>query len=108
MDLQKLIKILKIGSLNLPIVLVRHYQALGLTGEEVIVLGYLLNGNNQFEVNVISQDLNLQPQTLLTIINQLQEKDLLKIMVEKNDNGIMEESLNFDHLYNKLALILIP
>ncbi|MDD2490046.1 MAG: DnaD domain protein [Bacilli bacterium] len=107
MDANKLINIMKSGSINVPLFLVRHYQEINLDAEELIIISYLVNKSDKFDINYMSNDLNISDKQLLQIINQLQEKDLLSIEVNKNDKGIMEEYLSFDVLYNKLALILL-
>jgi len=107
MQTDKLINILKAGSITLPILLVRNYHKLNISCESLIVLAYLIDKGNVLDYKKIAKDLNIDDKLILNYINELQEKGLLVIKVQKNDKGVMEEHLSFDSLYSKWALLLI-
>ena len=44
---------------------------------------------------------------LLELINNLSEKQLLSINLEKNKIGVMEEIISLDLFYNKLSMIMV-
>ena len=101
----KIIDILKSGSLMVPKILLTNYKKLKLTEKEVIILIYLIN-NNEFDPEKISKDLSLDTKDILTLINDLTKKDIIKLNSVTNNN-VCEEYISFDELYNKLALTLM-
>lgn len=107
MDLNNLIKIMASGNISVPLFLIQSYRELNLTALELIVLSYLINKGEQFNLKVFSADLNQTEKEVLEVINQLQEKDLLALKVRTKEKGLQEEYLDFTIFYQKLALILI-
>ena len=100
----KIIEILKDGHIVIPKILLQNYKKLKITDKELIVLIYLL-GNNEFDPEKISEDLNIKLPDVLKLIDSLTNKDILKISVKSGK--VCEEYINLDELYNKLALTMI-
>lgn len=100
----KIIEILKEGHIVIPKILLQNYKKLKITDKELIVLIYLL-GNNEFDPEKISNDLNIKLTDILKLIDSLTNKDILKISVKSGK--VCEEYINLDELYNKLALTMI-
>ena len=100
----KIIEILKDGHIVIPKILLQNYKKLKITDKELIVLIYLL-GNNEFDPEKISNDLNIKLTDILKLIDSLTNKDILKISVKSGK--VCEEYINLDELYNKLALTMI-
>ena len=89
---------------TIPSILIKDYKKYNITSNELIVVIYLLNQKDiEFNPQKISKDLNIEISELLTNINELEKKDLLKLehIVDKN---IHKEIIKLDRLYNKLAL----
>ena len=101
----KLINILKEGSISIPKVLLTNYQKLKINEKELIFLIYIIN-YPEFNPETISKDLNIKTKDVLTLINSLSKKDIIKIK-NKTINNIREEYIFLDELYNKLALAII-
>ena len=100
----KVIETLKDGII-VPKLLLGSYKKLNITAEELILVIYFL-GNNDFDIERICKELSLKPNKVLTLIDNLTKKDILKLKKVTNNN-ICEEYVCLDELYNKLALILI-
>ena len=89
---------------TIPSILIKDYKKYNMTSNELVVVIYLLNQKDiEFNPQKISKDLNIEISELLTNINELEKKDLLKLehIVDKT---IHKEIIKLDRLYNKLAL----
>ncbi len=102
---EKIIKILKSGTLTVPKLLITHYKELNITDKELIILIYLIN-NDDFDPAQISNDLQISSVEALTLVDSLSNKDLIKLE-SVTRNGIREEYFCLEELYNKLALLII-
>ncbi|MFA5407705.1 MAG: hypothetical protein WC343_02925, partial [Bacilli bacterium] len=107
MNTEKLIEVMKMKSISVPLYLARNYKALNIDEREILLISVLMNVDTLIDYNKIAFYLNIVEQDVLLTINNLQEKGLLEIKVVKNKEGIMEEHLLLDNLYNKIALIMI-
>ena len=104
----KFINYMKMGDITIPKLLFLNYKKFNITNEEFIILAYLLNTNNSsYNPKVIAEELNIKLNNLLIIINNLCEKQIISINLEKNSNNVLEEKLSFDLLYSKLAMIIM-
>ncbi len=107
LNTDKLISVMKMGTITIPLFLIRNYRSLDISEKCLLILSYLLNKDDVLDYKKVSTELNIEDKLVLDCINQLQEKGLLSIKVQKNNKGIMEEKLSLDPLYNKLSLLLI-
>jgi len=103
--LGKVTDLLKEQPFIIPNLLFKNYRKLNITDLEFIILIYLINSNNSFNPKQISKDLNFDLNEVMTIIDSLQEKGIIKI--EVLNKKIREEIINLDELYNKLSFILM-
>lgn len=101
----KLINLLKEGNIIIPKILLTNYRKLKINEKELIFLMYLIN-YPEFNPENISNELNIKPKDVLTLINSLSKKDIVKIK-NRVVNNIREEYISLDELYNKLALIIM-
>ena len=100
----KILELMKNGHILVPKLLLQNYKKLKLTDKELIVLIYLL-GTTEFDPEQISKDLNLKLTDTLKLIDNLTQKDILKISVKSGK--ICEEYINLDEMYNKLVMNMI-
>ncbi len=77
--------------------------------DSLVLLIYLLNvENNQlFDYKKILKELDFNEKELLNAISVLKDKKILSIVMEKNDNGILEERLNINSFYEILSSKLL-
>lgn len=107
MNVGKLIEVMKIRSVHIPMFLLKNYKSLNINELEMIVLCLLMDESSIVDYTKIASSLNIEGQDVLLIINNLNEKGLVEVNVVKNEQGIMEEHISIDNLYNKLALTMI-
>lgn len=108
MKIEKLIEIMKSGTLNIPYLFMHHYKILGMDLDSLLLLSYLFQSNQStFDCRKAIATLRMDESTLLNSFNQLVEKDLVSIQVIKNGKGVMDEVVSLEPFFQKLALILI-
>ena len=105
--MDKVIGLLKEGSINIPKTLFLNYKNLNLTEKELIVISYIINKNDfSFNPKEIATSLNYDLAEILELIDSLSSKDFIKIEIKKNSD-IREEFINIDNLYNKLSYLVV-
>lgn len=106
---EKLINYLKEKPIIIPRVLLTNYSKLNITAEELIVLIYLMDkGNNIiYDINLFVKELSLNKRKVIELINNLVEKNVLNITINKNSDNVSEEYLNLDMLYRKITNIIL-
>ena len=106
---EKLINYLKEKPIIIPRVLLTNYSKLNITAEELIVLIYLMDkGNNIiYDINLFVKELSLTKRKVIELINNLVEKNILNITINKNSDNVSEEYLNLDMLYRKITNIIL-
>ena len=106
---EKLINYLKEKPIIIPRVLLTNYSKLNITAEELIVLIYLMDkGNNIiYDINLFVKELNLTKRKVIELINNLVEKNILNITINKNIDNVSEEYLNLDMLYRKITNVIL-
>ncbi len=100
----KILELLKQGHIMVPMALLQNYKKLKLTDKELIVLIYLL-GSSEFDPEKISKDLNIKLPDVLKLIDNLTNKDMLKISVKSGK--VCEEYIDLDEMYKKLVIAMI-
>lgn len=105
--MDKVINILKEGTINIPKILLLKYKDLKMTEKDLILLIYILNEKEEiFNPEKIANDLNLKIPEVLEIIENLNNADILTIVTKKNNN-LLEEIIDTSNLYKKLAYLVI-
>ena len=109
MKSSKLIEIFKNGNMVIPLFLLKNYKKFKLELNEFIFLMYVYNIGNRslFNPNKFCEDLNLELMEVMTLIEELTDKGLLKVEVIKNEKGIMEELIIIDGFFDKLNLLTL-
>lgn len=107
MNMEKLIEVMKMKSIHIPLFLAQNYKALKMDERELLVVSILMDCDSEIDYAKIASYLNMNEQDVLLTLTNLQEKGLLEIKVIKNKDGIMEEHIVIDNLYNKIALNMI-
>ena len=100
----KILELIKNGHIMIPMALIQKYKKLKLTDKELIVLIYL-SGSNEFDPEKISKDLSIKIEDVLKLIDNLTNKDMLKISVKSGK--VCEEYINLDEMYKKLVMCMI-
>ena len=104
--MDKIIELLKNINYQIPKELLFNYRKLNIKDDELIVIIYLINqSSNIYNPKQISNDLNINLNSVLEIVNSLSEKNIIKTEVKKINN-IGCEIVNLDLLNEKLAFVL--
>lgn len=104
--MNQVIELLKNKSYQICKELLFNYKKLNLTEQELIIIIYLDNQqDNIYNPKKISDDLNIDFNSILEFINKLCEKGILKLEMKKINN-IRNEVISMDLLYEKLAFSL--
>lgn len=100
---------LRQGSVSIPNYFLGNYKKLNISSDEFILLVYLMNLGNKTSYNpkMIGFNLNMDEKDVLQMLSRLNEKRVIDIVVEKNENKVMEEYITLDILYHKLASMIM-
>lgn len=76
-------------------------KELGLDMDSLILLIYFLNKPNKsiFDYKKIIEDINFTEKELLNALSTLKDKNILLILMEKNDSGVLEEKVDISLFY---------
>ena len=107
MNTSKLTDIFKDGNIVIPIYFLKHFSQWGLEMPEFVFLMYLYHLGNKFllDPNKYCEDLNMELETVMSMLDTLTEKGFIRVEVLKNDKGVMEEDVLLDDFYQKISLI---
>ncbi len=104
--MDKIVELLKSINYQIPKELLFNYKKINIEDNELIIIIYLINqSSNIYNPKQISNDLDMNLNSVLEVVNSLSEKNIIKIEMEKINN-IRCEIVNLDLLYEKLALSL--
>ena len=102
----QIIELLKSINYQVSEVLLFNYKNINITDKELIILIYLINQKeNIYNPKQISNDLKMELNLVFEEINSLCEKNIIKIEM-KRINKVLNETINLDLLYEKLAFSL--
>lgn len=107
--MEKLENILKMKPIVLPRFLFNYYIRLGITAEELIVLIFIIDIGDKviYDPETISISLGMDKYKVMELLNNLNEKKIISITVEKNKEGKRAEYISLDLLYSKIMTILV-
>ena len=102
-------RLLKDRPIVLPRYLFNYYLRLGITSEELIILIFVIDEGDKVVYNpeVIASSLGMDKYKVMELLNNLNEKKIISITVEKNSSGISEEYISLDLMYKKIMNIIV-
>lgn len=102
------LNVLKSNYLVLPNILLKYKDRLKIDEKEIIFLSYLMSYKENISFNPIkiADDLYLKQDEVMIIFSSLVEKNLVKMIVDK-DSGVMKEYISIDSLYDKILSFVI-
>jgi len=97
-------KILKEKPIVLPRFLFNYYLRLGITSDELIILIFIIDKGDKIVYNPeeIALSLGMDKFKVMELLNNLNEKKIISIIVEKNKDGKREDYISLDLLYKKI------
>ena len=101
-------QVLREKPIILPRYLFNYYLRLGITSEEFIIFIFIIDKGDKIVYNpeAISLALGMDKYKVMEILNNLNEKKIITITVEKSE-GKSEEYISLDMLYKKITNLLI-
>ena len=109
MNKVKLNDLIKKGSLNIPMYVIKECSKFDLTLDEFLLLIYLYNHNNMiYDPELLSNELGLTIENVLIGVDSLTNKGLINLDSFTNSNNVLEEKINMDIFYDKRDHIPAP
>ena len=99
---KNIVELLKSKTYMIPSTLIKNYLKLNITEKELIFIIYIMNNNDEFNINLICDDLGYTKKDVMELISSLSEKNLLSLDVKDK-----KDYLNLEELYNKLGFLMI-
>ena len=101
--------ILKEKPIVLPRYLFNYYLRLGITAEELIILIFVIDEGDKviYDPSSIGESLGMDKYKVMELLNNLSEKKIISIIVEKNSDGKSAEYISLDLLYSKIMSLVI-
>lgn len=102
-------KILMDRPLVIPRIIINNYKKLNITEEELIILIFIIDYGVDLEYNpsIFVQELNIDKYKVLELINSLKEKNILTILIKKENKKISSEYISLQPLYDKIMNIVM-
>lgn len=102
-------KVLREKPIVLPRFLFNYYLRLGITAEELIILIFVIDKGDKVIYNPedIALSLGIDKYKVMELLNNLNEKKIISITIEKNSDGKSEEYILLDLMYKKIMNILL-
>lgn len=108
---QLLLRLIKECHLSLPSLLLKHYKALGLADQEMMlvihIMGFKQEGKDFPTINELKERMTAEEMQVITMLQKLVQKGYLTIedQIEKN-TGVRSEIYQLDPLYERLATLI--
>ena len=102
-------KILMDRPLVIPRIIINNYKKLNITEEELIILIFIIDYGVDLEYNpsIFVQELNIDKYKVLGLINSLKEKNILTILIKKENKKVSSEYISLQPLYDKIMNIVM-
>ena len=102
-------KILMDRPLVIPRIIINNYKKLNITEEELIILIFIIDYGVDLEYNpiIFVQELNIDKYKVLELINSLNEKNILTILIKKENKKVSSEYISLQPLYDKIMNIVM-
>ncbi|EHJ06962.1 DnaD domain-containing protein [Staphylococcus simiae] len=90
--------------------LLDHYSELGIDEQDLIILIKLIyaseTSNKQPSIELLQQGSTMQPRDVTNVIQNLIQRELLELNVQKDEEGRFTEYMNLDPFFDKLSQLL--
>lgn len=101
---EKILEILKQKPIVIPRFLFNYYKDFNITEAELIILIFIIDNGNKILYNpeIFTKALNIDKYKAMELINNLMEKKIISLVVEKNKKDKIEEYISLDLFYDKI------
>lgn len=104
----KILALLKDKPIIIPKILIQNYKNLGITSDELIIIMTIMSYGDKviYDPETFASDINGNKHEIMLTINNLFDKNILSLVVERN-NRKTYEYISLELLYQKLFNIII-
>lgn len=105
----KIFNLLMDKPIVIPRIIFNNYKRLNITEEELVILIFIINLGNKIVYNpdLFVSELKIEKYKVMELLNNLSEKKLITISVEKNKSNKREEYISLELLYSKIVNIFM-
>ena len=104
----KILDLLKEKPIYIPRILLSNYKSLGITDQELIIIITIMSYGDKviYDPETFAKDINGNKREVMKVINNLFDKNILSLVIEKN-NRKTYEYISLDLLYQKILNIIL-
>ena len=106
--MNNIVSLIKDKPLVIPKILLKNYKELGISDEELIIIMIIMNEGDKvvYDPEKFAGVINGNKRNIMMLIDALCDKDILSLIIEKN-NKKTYEYISLDSLYEKLGNIIL-
>lgn len=109
MKTKNILDIMKTNNIVIPSYLLKTYKKLNLSEKELIFLSYLITFNDKvlFDINKFSISTSLSVPEIMELIDSLTSKNIITMVTDKKETGMIREYLDISSLYDKIIVMIL-
>ncbi len=109
MKTNSILDIMKTNNIVIPSYLLKTYKKLNLSEKELIFLSYLITFNDKilFDINKFSISTSLSIPEIMELIDSLTSKNIITMVTDKKETGMIREYLDISSLYDKIIVMIL-
>lgn len=109
MKTKNILDIMKTNNIVIPSYLLKTYKKLNISEKELIFLSYLITFNDKvlFDINKFSISTALSIPEIMELIDSLISKNIITMVTDKKETGMIREYLDISSLYDKIIVMIL-
>lgn len=109
MKTKNILDIMKTNNIVIPSYLLKTYKKLNISEKELIFLSYLITFNDKilFDINKFSISTSLSIPEIMELIDSLTSKNIITMVTDKKETGMIREYLDISSLYDKIIAMIL-
>lgn len=109
MKTKNILDIMKTNNIVIPSYLLKTYKKLNISEKELIFLSYLITFNDKvlFDINKFSISTALSIPEIMELIDSLISKNIIIMVTDKKETGMIREYLDISSLYDKIIVMTL-
>lgn len=109
MKTNNILDIMKTNNIVIPSYLLKTYKKLNISEKELIFLSYLITFNDKvlFDINKFSISTALSVPEIMELIDSLISKNIIIMVTDKKETGMIREYLDISSLYDKIIVMIL-
>ena len=109
MKTKNILDIMKTNNIVIPSYLLKTYKKLNISEKELVFLSYLITFNDKvlFDINKFSISTALSVPEIMELIDSLISKNIITMVTDKKETGMIREYLDISSLYDKIIVMIL-